>query len=800
MSIISSHAYEKRVFRAFTASDGLADNSAQTIKCTRTGRMTISTLGNINFYDGAKFSYISTAQQTKYRLSDYSGFYRLYYDKFHHLWLKNTNEVTCVNLTTETFVNNVDSLFTLAGFKGGEVLDMFVDGGGDVWLCGKGFIQSAELKKRFPTHTSIDLQDVERYGEHDLLLFYGDGSVSCYDVKTAKKKYTTRAYSAETAHKYDMNSTLIASGRGFFQIRNGEAGAILLYFNAVERSWNTIMETELHLNSMALYDDVLYIASQKGYFSYQVNTGELNHEQVLTLRDGRLLETEINALEFDRQGGMWVGTQMRGLLYARPLDAPFQQISLASPEGASYREMLADRQGIDEFNGKDANVMFIDSRRWTWVGTSTGLYLYTSPQAEPQLLTRQAGLLNNVIHSIIEDNFHNIWVSSSYGITCMQIEGDAIKYVTSFNDDDNVPNETFIDGKVMKLGDGSIIMQTIDHIVRFNPDDFRHLFSQEPLQMFPKLTSIMVNGAFVSVGTEINGSVILDKAITRTKEINLNYDQNTVALTFSALNFARPLQTFYRVRVRELDDEWKIYSFYNSSGLVDRRGLLHMPLVGLRPGTYHIEVQASNVIDKWVGSPYEWVVNVHEPWWRASGMLMFLGGVLMVLLFANFMLYNRNTRLRVKRNSDEGDMVGRILNYADRCEAFESEIIGRECQEQELSDNDQQSELTKEFIDIMVIVLPYIKEQNGKFTIRELVDLTGTDVSTFYKVVSSSLYKNPRALVRVLRLMQVQELLRTTNKPLEDIVEQCHFASPNYMIATFYHQFKMTPRDYRLSI
>ena len=93
----------------------------------------------------------------------------------------------------------------------------------------------------------------------------------------------------------------------------------------------------------------------------------------------------------------------------------------------------------------------------------------------------------------------------------------------------------------------------------FNPADFNSILSQQPILMYPKLTSMLVNGTFVTVGTEINGMVILDKAITRTKEINLNYDMNTISLTFSAMNFARPLQTFYRVRIREIDNEEDLF-------------------------------------------------------------------------------------------------------------------------------------------------------------------------------------------------------------------------------------------------
>ncbi len=44
-----------RVVRNYSAADGLADNSAQVIACTKTGRMVIATMGQINFYDGQRF-------------------------------------------------------------------------------------------------------------------------------------------------------------------------------------------------------------------------------------------------------------------------------------------------------------------------------------------------------------------------------------------------------------------------------------------------------------------------------------------------------------------------------------------------------------------------------------------------------------------------------------------------------------------------------------------------------------------------------------------------------------------------
>ena len=94
-------------FYVYNAANGLADNSAQTIYCTRTGRLVITTMGQINFFDGSGFTYIDPSQENTYPLSNYRGNYHLYLDRFRHLWLKDTHSVTCVNLSTERFVKSI---------------------------------------------------------------------------------------------------------------------------------------------------------------------------------------------------------------------------------------------------------------------------------------------------------------------------------------------------------------------------------------------------------------------------------------------------------------------------------------------------------------------------------------------------------------------------------------------------------------------------------------------------------------------------------------------------------------------
>ena len=98
----------QRVFHMIDAANGLADNSAEVVLTTLSGRMVISSIGHINFYDGTAFSHIGTERENIYTLKKYTGNYRMYFDRHHHLWLKNHGAVSCVDLSTERFVVNVD--------------------------------------------------------------------------------------------------------------------------------------------------------------------------------------------------------------------------------------------------------------------------------------------------------------------------------------------------------------------------------------------------------------------------------------------------------------------------------------------------------------------------------------------------------------------------------------------------------------------------------------------------------------------------------------------------------------------
>ena len=787
-----------RIFSNYTSADGLADNSAQTIHCTKTGRLVITTVGQINFFDGAKFSYIDPLDENIYPLSEYRGNYHLYFDRFHHIWLKNTHSVTCVDLLTERFVGSVDDELRKLGVKE-RVNDLFVDSTGVVWvLTGQG-LYNVKSKVTIRPHERMNLQDVEVCKEKNVMLFYDNGLMEMYDRETGKRVAETRAYGDADAMKYASSSLVTQANNKVFQLRNGQREAILLSYDLNTNQWAEVLRTPYHMNGMALRDSLLYIPCEYGYWDININSGEARHIEALILADGQPLITDINVIAFDRQGGMWVGTERRGLLYARPFKAPFRAYPWGNPVADHYGAMMDHVNEWPTFRDRTVNCIFKDSRGWTWVGTPQGLQVYRKQSDMlPQVYTTKDGLYNNIVHSITEDLSHNIWVATSYGISVVLFNADnRVQFINSYDHYDNIPDEMFVNGKAMCLPDGKIVMQALDHVIEFNPAEMSTLRNKYPFEIYPKLVQLLVNGVDVNTNTEMNGRKLLDRALSRIWGLDLNYNENSLTMVFTALNYFRPMQTYYRVRVMGLDDEWRILSPHNSNGMVDRHGKLFLPLMALRPGHYEIQIQASMSPDDWDTKPYVWTIDINEPWWRTTGVFGLFGFLLAVLFMVNVFYYMKNANLRAQRDSEESMLIKRIYSFVDRCENT-NEILEPSADEYSAAAEEAMTQLEPAFVKAMdKVKLLVMSEKKKKMTMRRLSNAAGLGGKEFYQLVTNNIFKSPRALIKETRLVEGEKLLRNTKMTIPEIAEQCGFITPNYFIASFFQKNRVTPQQYR---
>ncbi len=800
--VISSKAQEDvREFFVYDASNGMAANGAQTIQCTRTGRMVITTIGHVDFYDGYHFSYIVPQRSDIYPLPGYSGHYRQMFDRHHHLWVKDREQLICVDLMTETIEHNPSKVLRELGVEK-PVEDLFADRNSMLWMHIGYELVSKDHNITLPVRRESDLHDVDTYDDKYVVLFYDDGLVNCYELKTGK-----HVFDVPSSFVSVLNSSVIFPYKnGFFQIGNlNEGGAVLRYVDLEKRQWEKVLSVPYALNNMTEHKGKLYVAAAWGYWVYDLQTHDLKHVEELKLSKGRRIRTDVNVIAFDRQGGMWLGTENRGLLYAKPFTSPFHVYSWDEPEARHYFELMYEKLPKQFMPYQHhVNCRYTDSRGWQWTGTYTGLKLQRKAEGKVQIFGRKDGLMNEMVHSVVEDKKHDIWASTSFGISHLYIRNDSVYRIETYIDRDNVPVESFVNGFAALLDDGTIAMQSLEHMVVFNPENIHELKSDEFI-IFPKLVDLQVNGQDVKARQLYDGQMIIDRAVTRTKDINVNYDQNTLLLTFSGMNYFRPMQTYYRVRVKgtRYYNDWRLLSHEKTPEYVDRYGMLRLSFTNLKPGTYAVELQTSLLPDgdNWEQTVYQWNIIVHEPWWRTTAIYMFMLLLGAILVVVNLVLYGRNMKMKMLRNNEEYDILQRIKAFANRCERMSNEIMAPYNIEENSISQAGDYGMSKDFMESMVKIIPYITAagDKGKYSINDLARLVGKSTSEIYDLMATNLEKNPRTLIGWLRLEKGAEMLKTTDKTIEEIAEACNFKSPNYFIAAFYHRYRQTPADYRNS-
>ena len=795
LTALAEDSTRDRRFRVINAADGLADNSAQTIKSTFSGRLVVSTIGHINFYDGSGFTHISSGD-SRYLLPKYKGHYHLYFDDSHHLWLKDKGMVTCVNMLTEQFVSDIGSIFQAQGVKG-HVEDMFVDSSGSIWLVQGNNIYSRHGKVSLPLRKGRVLQDMD-ISDNIVLLFYDDCQVDVYDIIAKKKLYSTNSLNHEEVKDYQESSVIYKYRNGFFQIRNGNNKAVLMWFDLGTRQWTKVLSTDYYLSNMTVKDDVLYIASAYGYWTYDTDSRQIEHYEMIKLTDGRELLTDMNCIEFDRQGGMWIGTEKRGLLYSKYIKSPFNVMTWDNPLSVKYAEMMDKVCTYDMLvKGHRLNCTYKDSRGWIWVGSLNGLYYFKPGQKDSICVKKEDGMVNDVVHSIIEDGKHNIWVSTSNGIVGLVIKNGKVTFVNSFINSDGIPAEAFVNGRAMRLDDGTIVMQALDHVVSFNPMKMS-IMEGNNILLHPKFVRLQVNGTNIFAGTEIDGRVVTEKAISRLNTIELPSTQNSLSLKFSSLNYFRPIQTYYRYRVSGLQDKWVMLSYYNSRGLVDKNGILHLPLLGLEPGNYMVEVQASMYPGKWTTPPVKVVVKIKEPWWRTTGLTLLISGVFLILIIWNIVIFSGNSRLKMKRNVSEVELFRRIDGFISRAESCRMEKQTQRSVNDESEDVTSGADLDKDAVELLMELVPY--SRNGKLDHNVLVQLAmkkRIKLTDIYDIITTNIFRSPALLTMAMLLEKASRDLIESGMTVEEIAEKNNFASPNYFIAMFFRRYGMTPLQWR---
>ncbi len=257
-----------------------------------------------------------------------------------------------------------------------------------------------------------------------------------------------------------------------------------------------------------------------------------------------------------------------------------------------------------------------------WIGTNAGLNLFSIRQ---QKIIRKFfetdGLCNNVIYSIDQDKFHNLWLSTNKGISHLEV---ATNQFTTY-----LPNDFFMDDAHFKDAEGNIYYGGYSGVVSFDPSRIRKRENRLKIT----LESFQLFNQTVYPADTLNGRILLTQALDETLQMKLSHRQNGFSIGFNAYPFDYPNTNVFRYRLKGLQDQWSF-----SDGTIRKA-----TYTGVPPGDYIFQIEAAPYQQAF-GHSRELHICIIPPFWQTTWFKVLSAIFILVLILAGYRIRLRQIR------------------------------------------------------------------------------------------------------------------------------------------------------------
>lgn len=383
----------------------------------------------------------------------------------------------------------------------------------------------------------------------------------------------------------------------------------------------------------------------------------------------RIPASMIHALAEAPRGRYWIATWGSGLLCAtlgadgslgcrrvlggshnerhvRCLAVSAGGILWAGTDNGLYSMPVSGRQALTCYNlqnrrlrGNEISSMHYSAASGLWLGVhGHGLaqcVLSGGRVTEVRYFDAAHGLADDIVYSITEDRYGNIWAATEEGISCVS---PRTRSVVTYNFSASLMGNVFTENSAASLPDGRLLFGTrsgiLEIVLTADPT------AQRQSRCF--ITDLRVNG--VSVLTMDSLSRPLSASLSRTREITLSHSQNSLTLYFSDFDYSRPRSTLYQYMLEGSDDDWRGPTSLNHAGYGD-----------LPPGHYTFRLRKYTP----GGNAPETVlrVTVSQPWyntWTAWLIYMAVAAAACLVLWREWRSrFLMRRRMEIERHLNE---------------------------------------------------------------------------------------------------------------------------------------------------
>ncbi|MEJ6980693.1 two-component regulator propeller domain-containing protein [Pedobacter sp. P351] len=397
-----------------------------------------------------------------------------------------------------------------------EVRALLEDKKGRLWISTKGgqihvFKNGQKLGSVFENSPGLEVGSVysifeDREGSI-WLGTKGNGLTIARPLDKEHSRYRLSKYVSDPGDKHSLSSNLVYS---VFQDNRG-------------RVWVGTLGGGLNL-AIPSGGKMLFRNSKNAFKQYPASCNVIRHLQQGT--DGKI----------------WVATT-DGLVLFDP--------DKGSPENyqfLKYSKIPGDRSSL---GNNDVQYIHRDRMGQMWVGTFGGglnkaILDPATKKLKFRIYTRDEGLPNDIILSIVDDNKGNLWLATENGLSQFNRLTQSFKNYDSY---DGLPPVGFSEAACFRSRSGHLYFGCVKGYIYFNPARL----SNQKLNANMALTNIQLYNKDIIPGTP--GSP-LKFSLNSTELITLDYDQDVVSIDYTVLDYRAGQKVSYAYILKGYDKGW----------------------------------------------------------------------------------------------------------------------------------------------------------------------------------------------------------------------------------------------------
>ena len=471
-----------------------------------------------------------------------------------------------------------------------SIQSVYVDDTDLLWVGTEksGVAYSGKYIYRFGSNHIGDITAMAQDAEGNVWYGTSDKGVIGFNGTLASMKVSTMATTPD-------GSLWVGSKRnGLTRIKNG----VSTIYSLAKDSSATLIDD--HVNALCT-DKVgnLWIATNGGL---QVYNPKMNTFSSYTRENGKLNTNNITSLFYNkdaRNNNLYVGTA-EGLVV----------LNLSTTE---KKVLTGNESNVKSFTNNYITQVLQDSRGLLWVGTREGLNILNLDNDDLSYLTEKQGLSNNNICGIAEDKSHNIWITTSSGVSRIVVQRNHEDGTNNFGlynytTADGLQSNEFNPGAIMTRQDGNVLLGGLYGV------NWEFHRASDDKQALPRvmLTQLFIGEEEIITGHEYDNRIVLPQALNETNKLELGHSQNSFTIKFAAGSYNQSERLQFMYWMEGKDNDWR-----NGNALTHG-----VSFKDLSSGTYTLHVKAISAEGAVSNQERTLVITIDHHWLLSWWMIL----------------------------------------------------------------------------------------------------------------------------------------------------------------------------------